>query len=266
MNLANDQNIISRPVTRVTEAKTGVFDDQIIREIPATIYLNGKEFVTLLCSPGGLKELAVGFLCSEGVLTSRADLRNIFLDEEDQGIIWVETAEKEMYAEKSFLKRYITSCCGRSRSAVYFANDTLTCMQVNTELTLSFREVRDIAHCLEETSLVFRETGGVHNAGLFSSTKLLIFQMDIGRHNALDRIYGRCFLENMLLIDKVLAFSGRISSEIVLKVSKMGVPILISRSAPTDLALRLAEEFGITIAGFVREERMNLYTNEWRIK
>jgi len=105
----------------------------------------------------------------------------------------------------------------------------------------------------------------VHSAALADDERVLIFQQDIGRHNTLDKIMGQCFLKEIQLDDKVIVFSGRVSSEILLKAAKMGVPILISRSAPTDLALELADDLGITVIGFARGDKFNIYTHYHRV-
>ncbi|MFC1952414.1 formate dehydrogenase accessory sulfurtransferase FdhD [Chloroflexota bacterium] len=94
---------------------------------------------------------------------------------------------------------------------------------------------------------------------------ILVFSEDIGRHNAIDKIFGECILRDIPTNDHMIVTSGRISSEIVLKVAKSNIPILISKSAPTSLGVRLADELGITLIGFVRGRRMNIYANRWRV-
>ncbi|BBP92837.1 hypothetical protein BsIDN1_64550 [Bacillus safensis] len=118
---------------------------------------------------------------------------------------------------------------------------------------------------MQEESQLFQHTGGVHNAGLCDTEKLFITRTDIGRHNALDKIYGYCLLQRIPLRDKILVFSGRISSEVLLKAAKLGVSIVISKSAPTELALKMAEELNITTVGFVRGKSFNIYTHPHRI-
>jgi len=104
----------------------------------------------------------------------------------------------------------------------------------------------------QRMSELFKTTGGVHSSAVCSGGKILYFREDVGRHNSVDKLIGRCFLEGIDMGDKVLLTTGRISSEILIKAAKMGVPVLASRSAPTELAVRHAEELGVTIAGFVR--------------
>jgi FdhD protein len=114
---------------------------------------------------------------------------------------------------------------------------------------------------LQNGSVIFQQTGGVHNATLCSESKIIVARSDIGRHNALDKLYGYCLLQQIPVRDKIIAFSGRVSSEVLLKVSKIGVGILLSKSAPTDLALQLAEDLNITVVGFIRGNKLNVYTH-----
>ena len=117
----------------------------------------------------------------------------------------------------------------------------------------------------QHNSEVFKLTGGVHSAALCDKENILMFSEDIGRHNAIDKILGQCFWEGIPTENRVVLTSGRISSEILSKMAKRGIPIVVSRSAPTDLAIRTAENLGITLIGFVRGKRMNIYANDWRI-
>jgi FdhD protein len=111
----------------------------------------------------------------------------------------------------------------------------------------------------------FKATGGTHIAALSDGAKILFTSEDIGRHNAIDKILGRCFLRGVETRDKLILCSGRMSSEIVQKALRNGIPVVVSRSAPTSLAIDTARRFGITLAGFARGERMNVYSYPARI-
>lgn len=238
--------------------------DIVVKEVPVTLFLNNEEFVTLVCSPDHMEELAVGFLCSEGILREKTDLKNLTIRPDD-GLIWVETLHSTGNEEK-FLKRYITTCCGRGRASFYFINDAKGTVPVKSSLQLESSTILNLCSDFEKRAHLFHETGGAHGAALCSKTGIQLFYEDIGRHNAVDKIFGRCFLDEKPLSDKLLVFSGRVSSEILIKIARMEIPILVSRSAPTDLALQMAGELGITVAGFARGERMNIYTHPHRIR
>jgi FdhD protein len=257
--------VAPRRITIVDAAGAAESEDVVVRETALTVNVNDKELATLVCSPVDLKYMAIGFLCAEGILLQRGDLRQITIDEE-QGMAWVDTTRQENLGEKVFLKRYITPCCGRARASFYFAADAVLCKPVTSSLQVPLSVVLGLADQLQSCSHLFRRTGGVHGAALATQAgEILIFREDIGRHNTLDKIYGQCFLEEIPRDDKIVVFSGRVSSEIVLKIAKMGVPVLVSRSAPTDLALQLADDLGVTVVGFARGSNCSIYAHPERI-
>jgi FdhD protein len=249
------------PVTKISAGNIMEITDQVIREVPFTIYLNNAEWVTLLCSPAALDYLAVGFLRSEGLLATHDDLCSLKLDT-TRNIVYVETRNTPPVLASTSARHYRGSSGSKGSTTAYRAG----CWQVTSTLTLTPTTASYLSRTLQDNSKLFRQTGGVHNAALFAGDRLEVFHEDIGRHNALDKISGQCFLQNISLDNKVLAFSGRVSSEILLKVGRMGIPVLISRSAPTDLALQLATELGITVIGFARGKKINIYTHHWRIQ
>lgn len=240
-------------------------EDVVVREKPYTLFLNDTEFVTLVCSPGNIQELAIGLLCAEGILRQREDLLEVKIHEGD-GLVWVETKEKESAAVQTFLKRFLTTCCGRGRAAFYFLNDAREMRPVEAKLSVSAEQICRLSRKLEDSSLLFAATGGAHAAALCTQDDILLLFEDIGRHNALDKIFGRCFLGGIETDDKLIVFSGRVSSEILVKVARMRVSVLVARGAPTDLALEMAEGLGITVVGFARGEKMNVYTHRERVR
>ncbi len=241
-----------------------ICQDQVVREVPVTLFVNDLELVTLVCTPDSLEELAAGFLFSEGMLSGPGELKNITVNHEE-GLIWVET-DSPGPAPENFLKRYITTCCGKGRASFYFVNDARGLRPLEApDFSISLESITALSTALEARADLFRSTGGAHGAAICRTDGIVAFYEDIGRHNAVDKIVGHCFLNAIPLSDKVIALSGRVSSEILIKVARMRVPVIISRSAPTDLALRLADDLGVTVAGFVRDGRVNLYTHPERV-
>jgi FdhD protein len=238
-------------------------DDEIAKEFALTLKLDGEEFATLVCSPSHLQELVIGFLASEGVIRSAGQVKALSIHE-DTGFAYIELEHKQSAGRDSYTKRFIGSCCGKSRQ-FYFHNDMLTAKTVMTRTRITARQCIRFMSELQDSSADFRSTGGVHNAAIGTTAKLLAVRTDIGRHNALDKLFGYCLLHRIRTSDKVIAFSGRLSSEAVLKAAKIGCGIMLSKSAPTDLALRLADDLGITCAGFIRGGEMNVYTHHERI-
>jgi FdhD protein len=251
-------------IKRFTEASKEDIEETVARERPLTIVLNNRELVTLLCSPTELKYLAIGFLSSEGLIKSKDDIKKILVDER-RGIVRVETVEKQNFPDEQMFKRFITSGCGRG-ATFYSAADVQGKIKVESHTKISITEVFTLTKEFLHRSQVFRTTGGVHSAALCDTASILIFTDDIGRHNAIDKIFGQCLLENIPVEEHLIISTGRISSEMLLKAAKRNIPIVISKSAPTALGVRLAGELGITLIGFVRGRRMNVYSHDWRIR
>ncbi|WP_227522071.1 formate dehydrogenase accessory sulfurtransferase FdhD [Bacillus solitudinis] len=240
--------------------------DDIVREYPLTIYVNEKEFATIVCSPEDIEEMVIGFLGSEGMIRMyEQDVKKIMVDYE-KGVAYVKLTKEFVESRDFYSKRFIGSCCGKSRQSFYFKNDVKTAKTSMTKMTIKAEQCISLMKQVQEQSDVFLATGGVHNAAIATQNGILVTRADIGRHNALDKLYGYCLLHRLPVRDKILLFSGRISSEVLLKAAKMGVGIMLSKSAPTELALAMADELNITTVGFIRQDRMNVYTHGKRIE
>jgi FdhD protein len=250
-------------VLKLTETGSSSIEDIVAKESPLTIVLNNRELVTLLCSPVNLKYLAVGFLSSEGLLQSKDDIKRIIVDDR-RGVVRVETEGNEEPAGDALFKRFITSGCGRGAS-FYNAVDAQGQRKVESKIEIPTLQVLALVKEFQHRSQIYRTTGGVHSATLCDAKSIIVFSEDIGRHNAVDKIFGECILNGITTDDRIIITSGRVSSEIVLKIARRNVPIIVSKSAPTDLGVRLADNLGVTLVGFVRGKRMNVYTHAGRI-
>ncbi|WP_026581211.1 formate dehydrogenase accessory sulfurtransferase FdhD [Bacillus sp. J33] len=254
----------SRKIVKFLDGSLQETHDVIVSEHPLTIHLNGEEFATMVCSPANIKELTIGFLASEGFIRKIDEVKNIQIDE-SKGFAYVDLHTKTATASHEFhSKRFIGSCCGKSRQ-FYFHNDARTAKTSTSKITLTHKQCISFMKQLQDCSLTFQETGGVHNAALFSADEFIVSRTDIGRHNALDKIFGYCLENRIPVRDKVIAFSGRISSEVLLKAAKIGVGIILSKSAPTNLAIKLADDLNITAVGFIRGNSFNIYSHPERI-
>lgn len=257
---------VTREILRVENNKVKKVEDMVVTEHAVTVKINQQEFVTMVCTPEYVEDMVIGYLASERIIRKAEDIEEIWYQEEE-GFVHIKTKQINPIYQQIQNKRYITSCCGMSRQGFVFANDALaskTMNDVHVRITTDdcFRLMRD----MQESAVTFQETGGVHNAALCDVNGIVLSRMDIGRHNALDKIYGYCLRNNISIQDKIIVFSGRISSEILLKVSKIGCEIVLSKSAPTELALQLAEQLGITTVGFIRQNSLNIYTHKERIQ
>ncbi|MCL4516446.1 MAG: formate dehydrogenase accessory sulfurtransferase FdhD [Firmicutes bacterium] len=280
--------MVSRRIVKVREGAVSEEEDLLIEETPATLELNGREFLTFLCTPEHLDELAVGFLYSEGIIKTAGDVTLLRVDPK-RLVVSVETRSSSIMGERLYGKRTLTSGCGRG-TVFYQASDALQ-TRPNTwggqvDAGAIFALMRTWQRKDRKTEL-FATTGAAHSAALWQvapaepiagliigkrpgqeppQPELLVLREDIGRHNAVDKVIGRALLEGWPMADKLLATTGRVSSEIVVKAAKGGVAFLVSRSAPTNLGVDFADKLGITLIGFVRGRKMNIYTHAGRVR
>ncbi len=235
----------------------------VVTEKPLTVFLNHNELATLICSPGGLQELTVGFLLSEGLIQQHSDIADIRCREED-GLLWIETTQPVVQTD-NFLRRHIASCCGKGRAGLYFINDARQLQAVVSNWQIKVEDLLRLMSILEEKADSFRLTGGVHSAALADESGIIVHYEDIGRHNAVDKVLGYAFLNQISTHDKCLLLSGRIASEILIKAARASIPVVLSRAAPTELTLELAEELEMCVVGFARSERLNIYTHPEKV-
>lgn len=238
-------------------------EDAVVQESPLTLFLNHVELATMICSPNAYKELGVGFLLTEGLVQKPSDILEISCQEEE-GLLWIETSSP-VPQTSNFLRRHIASCCGKSRAGLYFINDARTLKPVESDVQFSAEHLLKIINSLEDKSSTFHLTGGVHSAALADNTGLLCMYEDIGRHNAVDKVLGYAFTNNISTNDKCLLLSGRIASEILIKAARANIPLVLSRSAPTGLTIELAEEMNITVVGFARGQRFSVYSHPEKV-
>lgn len=248
---------------RLTLEDISRVETAVAREFPLTIILNNKELVTLLCSPADLQYLAVGFLASEGFINNKDEIKSITVDDK-RGVVRVETDKTRELAEELMFKRIISSGCGRGAS-FYSAADADSRI-VNSQMKISVEEIFTLVDEFQHGSKLYLETQGVHSAALCDRKSIVIFNEDIGRHNAIDKIFGKCLLEDIPTGDRTIITTGRVTSEILHKVVKRGIPIIISISEPTNLGIEIADNLGITLVASARGKKMNVYTGEQRIE
>lgn len=238
-------------------------EDVVVTEYSLSVIVNDQEFATLLCSPVDLDTLTVGFLASEGVISGKKDIHDLRIDEQ-QGTACIElTSEQALHDVAD--RRVIASGGGRGGVRV----ETAALHAVIREqpfFRLSGQYLLSLSQEFLRHSSLHQATGGVHSAALCNADGIRMFAEDIGRHNTLDKIFGRCLLTDYPLAGHFIFSSGRVSSEMLLKVARQHIPLMVSKSAPTHLGVQLADELGITLIGFARGTQMNVYTHDWRIQ
>ncbi len=239
------------------------------------VRVNGAPFAVIMRTPGADRELAAGFLLAEDVIRGSDELATIEYceDTNEEGrentlnVTVIDGAVARLDARLSDRRQVMmtASCglCGRRTIASLRARVS----SAQGHWTVDADVVRRLPLLLRSAQLVFDTTGGLHGAGLFAlDGTLQVIAEDVGRHNAVDKVIGRRLLEDALPLDQtMLAVSGRASFELVQKALLAGIPLLAAVSAPSSLAIELAEESGVTLCGFVRGDSLNVYTHAQRI-
>lgn len=211
--------------------------DALICEAALIIFVNGEKIANLLCSSDSLKELAVGFLQSKGIVNRKEDIKDIRVDKN----------RKEVYITKE-------NVC----SSLH--NNTNCSRKIESCANIDIKKVLALGKKINDMSKLFMLTGGTHSCALCSWDKVILFKEDIGRRNAIYKVLGKALLEGINLENKIIFTTGRVSSDIVESIARMKIPILISRSAPTNKAVDIARKINLVLVGFVRGDRMNIYT------
>lgn len=260
----NEDVLKDQPIVRYENGELVNTQDSYVTEFPLTIMVNGEEFATVICSPNNMEELTLGFLASEGAILKYDELKSLQIDD-SKGFAHVELTKQLGTRFQYSTKRMIASCCGKSRE-FYFQNDAAIAKTSMSKITLTPAQILSMMSQLQNASALFKQTGGLHNGAISDGQDFFEHRQDIGRHNALDKLYGYCIKNHIPVRDKVLIFSGRISSEILIKAAKIGVGVILSKSAPTTLAVQLADDLNITAIGFIRDVNFNVYSHPERIK
>jgi FdhD protein len=234
--------------------------DVVAVEEPLEIRIGGDPVAVTMRTPGHDEELALGFCLSEGLRPAGARLP------EDLAANTVDVDAPD--ADLARLRRsfYTSSSCGVCGKGALEAV-AVEAPRVDSSLRVTAAVVETLPERLRAAQPAFAATGGLHAAGLFTPEGALVFaREDVGRHNALDKVVGRAFLEGLLpLAHHVLCVSGRLSFELVQKAAVAGCPVLVAVGAPSSLAVELAADRGVTLCGFVRPGSLNVYTEAWRV-
>jgi FdhD protein len=235
--------------------------DRVAVEEPLEIRIGGLPVAVTMRTPGHDEELALGFCLGEGLRPSSAapprDLAANTIDVDAPGF-------DAARVQRSF---YTSSSCGVCGKGA-LESVAVEAPRVDSRLEAAFELLAGLPDRLREAQAAFALTGGLHATGLFTSDgELLCVREDVGRHNAMDKVIGWAFLEHRLpLADAILCVSGRLSFELVQKAAVAACPILVAVGAPSSLAVDLARDRGLTICGFARDARLNVYTEAWRVR
>jgi FdhD protein len=239
----------------------GEESDRVAVEEPLEIRIGGRPVAVTMRTPGNDEELALGFCLSEGLRPASARVP------EDLAANTVDVEAPEFDPARLQRSFYTSSSCGVCGKGALEAV-AVESPRVESELRVEASFVASLPERLRPAQAAFEATGGLHATGLFDERgELLCLREDVGRHNALDKVVGWSFEAGLLPLERcVLCVSGRLSFELVQKAAVAGCPLLVAVGAPSSLAIDLARDRGVTLCGFVRDGRVNVYSERWRVE
>jgi FdhD protein len=224
---------------------------EVVREQPLTVYVNGQRFITLLSTPRKLDALVVGYLWLEKIIGSIREIRRLAVSEVDGRADVDLVREVELPQE-----RILTSGCG---GGITFRIDPRVVPRIESAVRVAPARLFERMKELYRLAAGYRLSRGIHGAALSDPDRLLFMAEDVGRHNAVDKVCGEALLADVATADRILLSTGRVSSEMLLKGARMGTPLVVSRTSPTEMAVSLAEQLGITVVGYLRHDAFNVY-------
>lgn len=279
MNLKMEtSSITSHKITRISRQNAEELDDQLAVEEPLEIQIalqsaarkERKSISVTMRTPGNDGELAAGFLFTEGIIRSRSQIDGIAhspFDENRVVVTFADGFEPQMGSlERNF---YTTSSCGVcGKSSIDAIKTRSAYSNAQENWVLSKEQLFQLPGQIARHQNTFETTGGLHASALFDiSGAFLMLREDVGRHNALDKVIGAALLSDQLPLSKhILLLSGRASFELIQKAAMAGIAVVAAIGAPSSLAVQLAEESGITLVGFLKNDKFNIYTGHHRIQ
>ena len=243
-----------RTYLRVKGREVAEVAGEVVREQPLTLYVNGEKFLTLLCSPMGLDDLIVGYLWMEKVIGDPAEIARLEVSPVDGRADVTLTHPVTLPTE-----RILTSGCG---GGITFRIDHRLFPRLRSSLRVTPAQLAARMKDLFQAAVHYQRSRGIHGAALADRDRVLIVAEDVGRHNAVDKVKGEALRRGIPTEDALLLSTGRVSSEMLLKAARMGTPVVASRTSPTEMAVALAEQLGVTVCGYVRPDGLNVYAGD----
>ncbi len=232
---------------------------EVIEEGFVSIFVNGEELATVMCSPREQDRFAIGFLCNEGIINSLNDVRAVHVCPSGACVdVWLTRSD---FVRPNRL--ILTSGCG---GGVTFDDLTKTVEPLQSAITIAPQKLAELLIEMQQRATLYARSRGVHTAALSDGEQIIMLAEDVGRHNTIDKVRGACLIEKIDPRDKILLCTGRISSEMINKAVRMGCPIVASRTSPTSMSVQLARQWNITLAGYVRRDQMKVYAHPERLK
>ncbi|MDD2921245.1 MAG: formate dehydrogenase accessory sulfurtransferase FdhD [Anaerolineales bacterium] len=235
------------------------FDAETVVEAPVSLTVNGEAWITFMCTPIQLEALAIGFLYNEGIIETIDEVAEARVCQHGDNVdVWLNHA-----AQQPASWRRTSGCAGGATAVDLLTRQNISLDRIN--FAVAADAVGGLIEALFESQSLYQDTGGVHTSALSDGEKILVSAEDIGRHNTLDKIAGLCLMNNIFPDKRILITTGRISSEMLQKAARLNAPILISRTSPSSLSIEMAERYGVTLIGYARRHRYNVYSNPQRV-
>ncbi len=254
--LEDNSSIQGSQYLRVDKGSAEDFDGEIVSEALACISVNGKELASFMCSPSDLDMLAVGFLFNENLIQSMDDIKTLHVSDNNCVDIWLGT---DFQPPERLI---VTAGCG---GGITFDDLSKQHAPINSELNASHEKVSEIMREVHLGASLYHKVRGIHTAALTDHQSILIQVEDLGRHNCIDKLAGAAMMKGIETKDKMLFSSGRISSEMINKARRLSIPIVCSRTSPTSLSVELAQQWNMTLIGYLRQKKMRIYSHPERI-
>ena len=240
--------------------KAKEIETHLITETPVSLTLNGAVWLTFMCTPTQIEALTVGFLFNEGIIKDFSEVATLHLCKNMDNVdIWLNHG-----AEKPEKWTHTSGCAG-GMTSLEPRVDVTPARRLN-DIILNPEQIPVLLAMLDENQSIYRQTGGVHTSILSDGKKSLLAAEDIGRHNTLDKIAGMMLMNGIKPKTRILLTTGRVSSEMMQKAARIGASVVISRTSPSSLSYELAEKYGITLIGYAKRHRFNVYTHAERIR
>ena len=232
-------------------------DSSVIVEQSVALTVNGDVWMEFMCTPIDLEALAVGFLYNERIIDSLSEVVDVRVCEHRDNVdVWLDHT-----AEKPRSWRRTSGCTGGVTAVLASAEPSIS----SNGWVVTPAQITHLIQNMFEAQELYRLSGGVHSSCLSDGERIYVTMEDIGRHNTLDKIAGRCLIENIHLSNKIILTTGRISSEMLQKAARLKAAILVSRTSPSSLSIALANQVGITLIGYARRNGFNVYSHPQRV-
>jgi FdhD protein len=271
------QSVVSVTISKVNGQDVVTCNDELANEEPLELrlqYQDGiwktKSISITMRTPGNDAELALGFLYTEGIITDSEQVAHIATEQGKQQNVTIIKLQQQVFPDIARLERnfYTSSSCGVcGKTSIEAVMSQCPVLDVKDKIRIDASTIYKLPNLLQQQQKMFRQTGGIHGCALFGTDgQLLLMREDVGRHNAMDKLIGAAMNQHMLPLQQhIILLSGRASFELMQKAAMAGVKVVAAVGAPSALAVQMANEWGMTLIGFLRKERFNIYTGMHRV-